>query len=172
MACAAANVAIADLLLRAGANPNAALSTQKTPLMTAARTGSAWELGGDVSAVNAGGDTALHGAAHIRSDALVRFLAEKGTELSVKNKRGETPLMVSERSIAAGSAPVYTARAPAICCAGWAPAENDGIGLPEHRRRSASVRLPARRDDVRWRWFVRYHLTAGHSETRLEETLA
>jgi hypothetical protein len=30
--------------------------------------------------VNAAGDTALHGAAHIRSDALVRFLAEKGAE--------------------------------------------------------------------------------------------
>lgn len=57
--------------------------------------------------MNAAGDTALHGAAHIRSDALVRFLAEQGAELSVKNAKGETPLMVSERTIAAGSAPVY-----------------------------------------------------------------
>jgi ankyrin repeat protein len=112
-------------LAKAGADTKAAVNDKTTPLMIAAgvqrvlaesivperhtleAVTAAWELGGDVNAVNAAGETALHGAAHIRSDALVRFLAEKGAQLSVKNKRGETPLMVSERTIAAGSAPVF-----------------------------------------------------------------
>jgi ankyrin repeat protein len=67
----------------------------------------AWELGGSATAANAAGDTALHGAAHIRSDTLVQFLVEKGAALDVSNRRGETPLMIAERTIAAGSAPVF-----------------------------------------------------------------
>ena len=36
------------------------------------------DLGADVAAVNAAGETALHGAAHIRSDDLVRLLVASG----------------------------------------------------------------------------------------------
>jgi uncharacterized protein len=125
LAAMAGDAPVMHALAKAGADTRAAANDKTTPLMIAAgvqrvlaeslvperstieAVKAAWELGGDVNAVNAAGDTALHGAAHIRSDALVRFLAEKGAELSVKNSKGETPLMVSERTIAAGSAPVY-----------------------------------------------------------------
>jgi ankyrin repeat protein len=125
LAAMAGDAAVMRALAKAGADGTMAANDRTTPLMIAAGVSrvlaesrvtaqntleavtAAWELGGDVNAVNAAGDTALHGAAHIRADAVVRFLVEKGAELSVKNKRGETPLMVSERSIAAGSAPVY-----------------------------------------------------------------
>ena len=125
LAAMAGDAAVMRALAKAGADTKAAANDKTTPMMIAAgvqrvlaesivaerstleAVKAAWELGGDVNAVNAAGDTALHGAAHIRSDAVVRFLAEKGAELSVKNSKGETPLMVSERTIAAGSAPVY-----------------------------------------------------------------
>jgi len=113
------------VLAAAGADPTLATKEGTTPLMAASGVGRvlaetrvsheasleaarvASELGADVNAVNAAGETALHGAAHIRADALVQFLADRGAVLDVKNRRGETPLMVAERTIAAGSAPVY-----------------------------------------------------------------
>jgi ankyrin repeat protein len=125
LAAMAGDAEVMRALAKAGADTRMAANDKTTPLMIAAGVSrvlaesrvteqrtleavtAAWELGGDVNAANASGDTALHGAAHIRSDALVQFLADRGAELSVKNKRGETPLMVSERTIAAGSAPVY-----------------------------------------------------------------
>ena len=48
------------------------------------------ELGGDVNAVNQAGDTALHSAAAQGYDTVVQFLADKGAQLNVKNKRGQT----------------------------------------------------------------------------------
>ena len=114
------------VLAGAGADPTLATKEGTTPLMAASGVGRvlaetrvsleasleaariASELGSDVNAVNAAGETALHGAAHIRADALVQFLADRGAVLDVKNRRGETPLMVAERTIAAGSAPVYS----------------------------------------------------------------
>ena len=56
----------------------------------------ALELGGDVNAADEIGDTALHGAAHIRSEAVIRFLLEKGARVEAKNSRGLTPLMIAE----------------------------------------------------------------------------
>jgi ankyrin repeat protein len=50
------------------------------------------ELGGDVNAANQAGDTALHSAAAQGYDTVVQFLADKGAQLNVKNKRGQTPL--------------------------------------------------------------------------------
>jgi ankyrin repeat protein len=116
---------VMQLLADAGADPTLMTADGTTPLMAASGVGRvlaesrvtheaslaaarlAAELGADVNATNAAGDTALHGAAHIRADALVQFLADRGAVLDVKNRRGETPLMVAERTIAAGSAPVY-----------------------------------------------------------------
>lgn len=114
-----------QVLADAGADTRRPMKDGTTPLMVASGVGRvlaetrlapdgsadaarlAWTLGGDVNATNTGGDTALHGAAHIRSDTLVRFLAEKGAALDVANKRGETPLFIAERTVAAGSAPVF-----------------------------------------------------------------
>ena len=61
-------------------------------------------LGGNVNAANAAGDTALHGAALVRSDALVELLVEGGATVRVENARGETPLDVAERFVNVGGA--------------------------------------------------------------------
>ena len=45
-----------------------------------------WELGGDVNAANQVGNTALHGAAHVRSEALVQFLVDKGATVTVEER--------------------------------------------------------------------------------------
>lgn len=56
----------------------------------------ALERGGDVNAVNAAGDTALHGAAAMGVDTIVQVLVDEGAKLNVKNKRGWTPLIIAE----------------------------------------------------------------------------
>jgi ankyrin repeat protein len=50
------------------------------------------ELGSDINAVNAQGETALHSAASQGFSRVVQLLAEKGADLHVRNKRGQTPL--------------------------------------------------------------------------------
>ena len=122
----AGDAATMRVLAEAGADPKIPVKDGTTPLMAASgvarvlaesrvtTTASfeaakvAYELGNDVNATNSGSETALHGAAHIRADGLVQFLADKGAKLDVKNRRGETPLAIAERSVAAGSAPVYS----------------------------------------------------------------
>ena len=54
------------------------------------------DLGTDVNAVDESGTTALHSAASINFTSIVRFLAERGANLSVENKAGETPLSIAE----------------------------------------------------------------------------
>ena len=66
------------------------------------------QLGGNVDAVNDAGDTALHGAALVRSDVLVRFLVDCGARVNVENDRGEVPLQVAERFINVGGATLVT----------------------------------------------------------------
>ena len=52
-------------------------------------------LGGDVTTVDANGETAVHGAAHRGSPELIKFLAEKGASLDMTNKMGWTPLTIA-----------------------------------------------------------------------------
>jgi ankyrin repeat protein len=47
---------------------------------------------GEIDAVNRNGDTAVHAAASMGYDRVVKLLAEKGANLNVKNNRGLTPL--------------------------------------------------------------------------------
>jgi ankyrin repeat protein len=47
---------------------------------------------GDINAVNKNGDTALHAAAGMAYDSVIKLLAEKGANLNIKNGRGQTPL--------------------------------------------------------------------------------
>jgi uncharacterized protein len=51
--------------------------------------------GADVNAVNAAGDTALHGAVGMGYDRVVQLLADNGAKLDIKNKRGQTPLSLA-----------------------------------------------------------------------------
>jgi len=46
----------------------------------------------DVNAVNKAGDTALHSAAFQGFNKVVQLLVDKGADVNVKNKRGQTPL--------------------------------------------------------------------------------
>ena len=125
LAAMAADVAVMRVLAEAGADPNLAADDGTSPLMLAAGLGRymaetlvtearslqaatlALELGADVDAANETGSTALHGAAHVKSDAMVRLLAEHGASLDPVNARGQTPLTVAELS-RAGSATTAT----------------------------------------------------------------
>ena len=54
------------------------------------------DRGADVNAVDDVGNTALHYAAYLRRESIVRLLVERGATLDVKNKYGETPVWMSE----------------------------------------------------------------------------
>ena len=57
----------------------------------------ALELGGDVNAANAMGDTALHAATFKGFATVVKFLVDKGGDMSRKNKRGKAPELCYDR---------------------------------------------------------------------------
>jgi ankyrin repeat protein len=103
------DVAVMRLLLDKGANPSLATKNLTTPLMFAAGLGGGrnrtdedameaialcLKWGADVNAFNNAGQTALHIAVE-RSDRLVKFLAEHGAELDLKDRDGRTPLDVA-----------------------------------------------------------------------------
>jgi len=115
MAARAGDTATMRLLLAKGAHADATTTRGTTALMFAAGVGGqdpgiSWvteeqaleavkflvELGGAVNAVDGGGETALHGAAYRGGNSIVRYLAERGAQLNVKNTRGWTPLTIAE----------------------------------------------------------------------------
>src|SRR5205823_4161176 len=57
----------------------------------------------DINAVNRNGDTALHAAALIGYDRVVKLLADKGAQLNVKNNRGLTPLATLTARVQTGA---------------------------------------------------------------------
>jgi ankyrin repeat protein len=110
LAAAAADADLMRRLAAGGADPRLMTNENTTALMAAAGVGrvtvessvseaaaleavkAAVSLGSDdVNAANAAGDTALHGAASMRSLPLVQFLLDRGARADVKNKRGQTP---------------------------------------------------------------------------------
>ena len=57
------------------------------------------KLGADVNAVDANGETAMHGAAYKNLPKVVQFLADNGAKVETwnrKNKYGWTPLAIAE----------------------------------------------------------------------------
>jgi ankyrin repeat protein len=125
LAAKAADVDLMQVLVANGADPLLTTADRSTPLMTAAGVG-IWnvgetpgtneaaleavklclEWGGDVTAVNDSGYTALHGAAHRGANAIVQLLVDRGARLDAKLTKsgggnvgwqaGWTPLVIAE----------------------------------------------------------------------------
>ena len=105
------------MLLEAGADPTLTLKDRTTVLMIAAAGGAVVgayaaaipvteetsleaiklcaERGVDVNAFNSNGQTAVHLAVARGANSLIKYLAEKGAKLDMKNKQGRTPLDVA-----------------------------------------------------------------------------
>lgn len=115
-AAKSADLAAMRVLLDHGADPAIATRAGVNPLMVAAGVGTSdsdstgrdktqpeineairmlIDAGLDVNAANGRGQTALHGAALMGYDDVVRFLAENGARLDVEDSRGFTPLQVA-----------------------------------------------------------------------------
>jgi ankyrin repeat protein len=116
-AAKACDVPAAKLLLERGAKVDLANSLQLTPLLVVA--GSNWAItdtrgrfrneqhciemarmlldaGADINAVNNNGQSSLHAAARLGLKDLVRFLGERGADLSIKDRGGAAALGVAE----------------------------------------------------------------------------
>jgi len=111
------DIAVMKALLDAGADPSLTLKDRTTPLMVAAGGGTVvgayanaipvtedtsiqaigfcLDRGVDVNAFNTNGQTALHLAVQRGAEKVVRFLAENGAKLDMKNKQGRTPLDIA-----------------------------------------------------------------------------
>ena len=120
MASETADIVYMKLLLGLGADPKIANVDDCTPLMVACGigVGSAQatevageepevleaarlllDLGADVNAVDANGETAMHGAAYKNLPKVVQFLADNGAKIEIwnrANKYGWTPLMIAQ----------------------------------------------------------------------------
>jgi len=55
----------------------------------------ALELGADVNAANAGGDTALHAAASLGMNTVIELLTARGGDVHAENRRGQTPVALA-----------------------------------------------------------------------------
>ncbi len=113
-----ADAELMRLLAELGADPSLTNDDGSTALMAAAGLGTrspgedagtepevlealqvALDLGADLNAVNKNGETAMHGAAYKNSPRAVEFLAAKGANIEIwnrKNKFGWTPLTIAE----------------------------------------------------------------------------
>ena len=108
------DIPVMKMLLDAGANPSLTQKDHTTVVMIAAAGGAragayatafpvteegaieviklCMERGADINAFNSNGLTALHRAAARGANKLVRFLAENGAKLDMRDKQGRTPL--------------------------------------------------------------------------------
>jgi ankyrin repeat protein len=98
------DVPVIKALLEGGADPSIAQKdySNAAMILLGARGGSndailqalrlCVEHGLDVDAFNANGQTAVHLAVQKNADAIVRYLAERGAKLDMKNKQGRTPM--------------------------------------------------------------------------------
>ena len=77
--------------------PVPAFSVQEKSALEAVKV--AMEFGGNIHATNDAGDTALHGAAWLGWNTVVRFLVDNGAKLDAKNQKGQTPLAMTSAHI-------------------------------------------------------------------------
>ena len=113
LAAMAGNAGVMRLLAAGGADPLAVTSRKETALILATSNARSaeyrmpessyleaatltLELGADLNAVNAAGDTALHIAVLRGSTVFVQLLVDRGANVNVKNKNGWTPLTIAE----------------------------------------------------------------------------
>ena len=118
LAARTADVDLMRLLVDLGADPHVPNDDLSTPLMVAAGLGTgapgedpgteeealeavkfAMSLGGDINAVDAKGNTAMHGAAYKHLPSVVSYLYKQGAEISIwnqENEIGHTPLLIAE----------------------------------------------------------------------------
>jgi ankyrin repeat protein len=130
LAAGSGDVAAMRLLTAAGADPLLATKDNVTPLMAAAGIGRvddpkddekkveldavkvAIEMGNNVNRTNAKGRTALHIVAYTGNDEIVKYLAEKGAQVNLRDKIGQTPWTIAEHIIpdsAIGAEKIHTA---------------------------------------------------------------
>ena len=117
LAALTADAALMKTLAELGANPLLTNDEKSTPLMAAAGLGTrspgedagteeevvealqvALDLGANLNAVDAHGETAMHGAAYKNLPKAVEFLAAKGARIDVWNRKNEfgwTPLTIA-----------------------------------------------------------------------------
>src|SRR5262249_42934232 len=118
-AASTADVPLMQTLVKLGADPALANSQRSTPLLAAAGVGVGApeeaagpepdvleavkllvKLGADVNAVDANGETAMHGAAYRNHPKVVQLLADQGARIDAwnkKNKTSLTPAVIAER---------------------------------------------------------------------------
>ncbi|HYP12522.1 MAG TPA: ankyrin repeat domain-containing protein [Bryobacteraceae bacterium] len=118
MAARTADAELMSLLAELGADPMATTEDKTTALMIAAGVGTrspgedagtesevleavslAIKLGNDINAVDAKGETAMHGVAYKHLPAVAEYLAQNGANVQVwnrKNSLGWTPLRIAE----------------------------------------------------------------------------
>jgi ankyrin repeat protein len=147
LAASYGDVATMRILKESGADPNLTTNDGTTPLMVAAgvdfvegqdKYGRRWfalettalqnrardailyclELGADINAANAKGQTPIIGAVYFRSPSLVRFMAERGAKINVVNKRGQTPWLITQGEYRSGSFLTDTATADLLVSLG------------------------------------------------------
>jgi hypothetical protein len=119
LAAAGYRVEIAQLLLQAGADPNAAQNGRRsTPLHYAADgciTGPTWDAqrqvamlrcllqhGANIHAQDKNGATPLHRAVRTRCAAAVKFLLGAGSDPTMRNKPGSTPFHLAVQNTGRG----------------------------------------------------------------------
>ncbi|MSO19856.1 MAG: hypothetical protein EXQ56_05220 [Acidobacteria bacterium] len=114
LAVGTGEIELVRYLLDRGADPKIATTQNTTALMVAAGLGNfedrtarqdaeslaiaklLLDLGADVNAVGENGWTALHGAAYTGTEAIIRFLVERGARMDVRDVFEQTPLSIAQ----------------------------------------------------------------------------